>query len=90
MSSHDAYDHAPSSVSPKAAPEQVWKSTDKRQERWVRVQSVSDRYAHVRRCGSGGEWVSGGRNTRVQLDTLGRLTGYQLDVEATKNAPVWF
>lgn len=74
----------------KARHDQVWKSLDPRVERWVRVESVDSRYAYVRTCGSGGEWLTGARYSRILLDATGGLTRYVYCERATAYAPVWY
>ena len=57
---------------------QVWKSTDRREDRWVRVVEIDVQFAVVEPCGPEGEPHQKPRRTRVRLDPAGRLTRYRL------------
>lgn len=57
---------------------QVWKSTDRREDRWVRVVEIDVQFAVVEPCDPDGEPHHNPRRTRVRLDPAGRLTRYRL------------
>lgn len=57
---------------------QVWKSTDRREDRRVRVRAVGDEYATVVQIDSRGFDLPKARKTRIRLDKHGQLTRYRL------------
>lgn len=61
---------------------QVWKSRDRREDRWVRVVEIDGQFAVVEPCGPAGEPHQKPRRTRVRLDPAGRLTRYRLVQDA--------
>lgn len=61
---------------------QVWKSRDRREDRWVRVVEIDAQFAVVEPCGPNGEPHQEPRRTRVRLDPAGRLTRYRLVQDA--------
>src|SRR5690606_1985139 len=57
---------------------QVWKSTDRRENRWVRVVEIDAQFAVVEPCDPDGEPHHNPRRTRVRISPTGRLNRYRL------------
>jgi hypothetical protein len=60
----------------------VWKSADRREERWVLVIAADDRYVYAITCDRYGTVHERARRSRILRTNAGGLRGYRLEQQA--------